>query len=87
MKELFLHEVPTGTTTLGYRILKTLKDNDDYILSKGLYTMVKEMPNTHIYKAQILGVHIKRTNNIRIRKEQPNHYSCGGIDFIHKFHF
>ena len=39
MKELFLHEVPTGTTTLGYRILKTLKDNNDYILSKGLYTL------------------------------------------------
>ena len=86
MKELFLYEVPTGTTTLGYRILKTLKDNADYILSEGLYKMVKEMPNTHIYKAQILGVHIKRTN-IRIKKESHNPYSCGGVDSVHKFHF
>ena len=86
MKELFLHEIPTGTTTLGYRIFKQLETNADYILSEGLYKMVKEMPNTHIYKAQILGIHIKRTN-IRIRKEHHNPYSCGGVDCVHKFHF
>jgi hypothetical protein len=58
MKELFLYQVPTGTTSLGFRIFTTLKNNPNYILSKGLYTMVKTLKD---YRMEIIGIHIKRT--------------------------
>ncbi len=58
MKELFLYQVPTGTTSLGFRIFTTLQNNPNYVLSKGLYTMVKNLKD---YRNEIIGIHIKRT--------------------------
>ena len=83
MKEIFLSDIPSGNTTLAHRIFLKLKEDDSYILSKGLLNMIREMSGQ--YKAKVLGIHVKRTM-VRLNTKS-NPYSLGGVDSVHKFHY